>query len=113
MLEKILKEIDKLYSAKFASWSEPIIAIRDAREIIIAHMDDDKWVPVPGPLPETEGGWAHVLVSMDDGFVATTDYTVDDGFELWVDSGEIVAWMPLPEPYSPSEATKEACNDRQ
>lgn len=21
------------------------------------------------------------------------------GFSLWADSGEVVAWMPLPEPY--------------
>lgn len=41
------------------------------------------------------------MVCMDDEFVATTDYTRDEGFGLWADSGEVVAWMPLPEPYKP------------
>lgn len=59
------------------------------------------WIPVEERLPETEDGYIHVMVSMDDDFVCTTDYTDDDGFELWDDSGEVVAWMPLPEPYRP------------
>lgn len=64
------------------------------------------WIPVEERLPKTEDGYAHVMVSMDDGFVCTTDYTDDDGFELWADSGEVFAWMPLPEPYRP-ESGKE------
>lgn len=59
------------------------------------------WIPVEEQLPKTEDGYAHVMISMDDGFVCTTDYTDDDGFELRADSGEVLAWMPLPEPYEP------------
>lgn len=64
------------------------------------------WIPVEERLPKTEDGYAHVMVSMDDGFVCTTDYTDNDGFELWADSGEVLAWMPLPESYRP-ESGKE------
>lgn len=57
------------------------------------------WVPVEEQLPKLgEDGYAHVMVSMDDGFVTVTNYTRDDGFALWAESGEVVAWMPLPEP---------------
>ena len=57
------------------------------------------WIPVEERLPEMdESGYAHVLVSMDNGFVATTDFTKDGGFGLWLESGEVTAWMPLPEP---------------
>lgn len=59
------------------------------------------WIPVEERLPVTDDGYAHIMVSMDDGFVCTTDYTDRDGFELWADSGEVIAWMPLPEPYKP------------
>lgn len=58
------------------------------------------WTPVDERLPKLdEDGYAYVLVCMDDEFVATTDYTRDEGFGLWADSGEVIAWMPLPEPY--------------
>ena len=58
------------------------------------------WIPVDEQLPELdEDGYAYVMVCMDDEFVATTDYTRDEGFGLWAGSGEITAWMPLPEPY--------------
>ena len=60
------------------------------------------WIPVDEQLPKLdEDGYAYVLVSMDDEFVATTNYTRDEGFRLWAYSGEVVAWMPLPEPYKP------------
>lgn len=65
------------------------------------------WTPVEERLPKTEDGYAHVMVSMDDGFVCTTDYTDKDGFELWADSGEVLAWMPLPEPYRPEDTMTE------
>jgi len=57
------------------------------------------WIPVEERLPEMdESGYAYVLVSMDDGFVAATGFTRDEGFGLWAESGEVIAWMPLPEP---------------
>ena len=58
------------------------------------------WIPVDEQLPKLdEDGYTYVMVCMDDGFVATTNYTRDEGFSLWADSGEVLAWMPLPEPY--------------
>jgi|GEM_PF-6090056 len=35
---------------------------------------------------------------MDDGFIATATYVESKGFELWIESGEVTHWMPLPEP---------------
>lgn len=58
------------------------------------------WIPVEERLPKTDEGYAHVVVSMDDCFVCTTDYTDNDGFELWADSGEVIAWMQLPKPFT-------------
>lgn len=65
-------------------------------------LTQHRWIPVTERLPETdESGYAYVMVCMDDEFVAATDYTRGEGFGLWVESGDVVAWMPLPEPYSP------------
>lgn len=39
----------------------------------------------------------------DDEFIATATYVKDEGFELWADSGEVIAWMPMPTPYEPCD----------
>jgi len=81
-----LTEIDKLYAEK----------CREVAEL----KERQRWIPVEERLPELdETGYAYVMVCMDDEFVATTDYTRDEGFSLWVEAGEVIAWMPLPEPY--------------
>lgn len=57
---------------------------------------ENEWIPVEERLPEEDGLY---LCSFDDGFIASVDYISGNGFMLWVDSGEVNAWMPLPEPY--------------
>ena len=53
-----------------------------------------KWIDVNDRLPEKD---TDVLACFDDGFMATVFFGED--FDLWADSGEPIAWMPLPEPY--------------
>ncbi len=69
----------------------------------------DKWIPVKERLPKEEMmadkyHEVQVLVCMDDEFIATTCYT-EEGFELWAESGEVIAWMPLPTPYKGDKYT--------
>lgn len=62
------------------------------------------WISVEERLPQTDkDGYAYVMVCMNDEFIATTEYIKDEGFSLWEDSGEVLAWMPLPESYKPEE----------
>ena len=49
-------------------------------------MIKKNWISVRHMLPKKG---CHVLVCLDDGFVATVDY--EDDWELWADSGEVVA----------------------
>ena len=58
----------------------------------------NKWIDVNNRLPEKD---TDVLVCFDDGFMATVFFGED--FDLWTDSGEPIAWMPLPTPYIESE----------
>lgn len=53
-----------------------------------------KWIPVSEKLP-LKG--EYVLASFDDGFVGGVNY--GDDWELWRDSGDVVAWRPMPKPY--------------
>lgn len=53
------------------------------------------WIPVEERLPD---GNDHFLVCFEDGFVTGVSYFEDD-WELWANSGDVIAWMPMPEPY--------------
>lgn len=56
----------------------------------------NKWIPINKMHPIEDGIY---LCCFDDDFIATVLYR-DNDWELWADSGEVVAWMPLPKPYS-------------
>lgn len=55
-----------------------------------------EWISIKKTTPKEEGEY---LCCFDDGFVATASYR-DNDWNLWADSGEVIAWMPLPEPYN-------------
>lgn len=63
-------------------------------DLIKGQPSINEWIGVKYRLPQKE---TYVLVCFDDGFIATVFFGED--FELWLDSGEPIAWMPLPEPY--------------
>jgi len=52
------------------------------------------WVACSDRLPDKN---SNVIACFDDGFITGVEYTND--WKLWTDSGEVIAWMPLPEPY--------------
>lgn len=55
----------------------------------------DRWIPVTERLPEVK---QRVLVQRKDGFMEVK-ICIDGGHLAWFYSG-IVAWRPLPEPYT-------------
>lgn len=65
------------------------------------------WIPVWERLPEYSGFY---LVCLDDDYITSVEYATDKSgnqdWELWADSGEVIAWMPLPEPYRPEAEAK-------
>lgn len=54
----------------------------------------NEWIPIEERLPK-DGDY---LCSFDDGFITRVSF-VDGDWELWAESGEVIAWQPLPNPY--------------
>ncbi|MEG1086144.1 MAG: hypothetical protein RSD88_07490 [Anaerovoracaceae bacterium] len=90
-IKQIIKEQCKPYNRHNWINGDKVMQIIDRR---IA------WIPVKDREPEHDGLY---LVCMDDEFITTTEYcTQVDGrqdWDLWEDSGEVIAWQLLPEPY--------------
>ena len=57
------------------------------------------WIPCEERLPEEEGNY---IVTFDDGLISSVPFYRED-WVLWGDSGEPIAWIPLPEPYKGEE----------
>lgn len=98
--------LDALPSAQpFTSEQIQIMQELEAAQLEKAYelgkADRPKWIPLnaKGREPEDNGEY---LLQLSDGFITITYYDGKD-WELWANSGEPVAWMPLPEPYKESE----------
>ena len=101
MIDKILRELSNTPELVVEQWPfggryiKKDIAIMIVNEVA---KEFPRWIAVEERLPEAE---SHVLVTFEDGFVSAVGYSGD--WELWEDSGDVIAWMPLPEPYKPRE----------
>ena len=102
-------DADKL-KRHYAWWDDEEKKIFD--EIIdlqpAADVEPPQWIPVEDGLPEEEGQY---LVSCDSDFaIEVARFYIDSEDEEdrwfgcdWNDPEDIVAWMPLPEPYKGGE----------
>ena len=69
-------------------------------------MNETKWIPVEERLPDKD---VDVMMSTAWGSIETGYYDYDDGEWIWrcdwctFNASEVLAWMPLPEPYEPKE----------
>ena len=63
-------------------------------------MQEPRWIPVSERLPE-DGTY---LICTDDGYISTIMYDRSMG---WLLDANIIAWMPLPQPYKAESEGKE------
>ena len=125
-LEKILEEIRRGGSIRFANFIEPAITVGEVEKIIRKHMNDG-WISVEERLPEVFGKyWA--TIRYDDGRISEPivvdfrgvrqKYVVDTPngreYETWgIDSAfhgsRVIAWRPyyIPELYRPERSEGE------
>lgn len=62
------------------------------------------WIPVSEWLPEKNGRYL-VTIPLGDSLVVKIGYFVDN--ERGFNSGNVIAWLPLPEPYKAESEDKE------
>ena len=83
-----IREIDRLYSEKCRELAE--------------EKKKHRWIPVKNP-PEENGGYictlAGDMVGSEESFVGMSWYENGE----WDDVEDVIAWMPLPEPYKENE----------
>lgn len=56
-----------------------------------------RWIPVSERLPEQSGMY---LVTMRTGKIAKLFFDVKSGWITWAEKQNVLAWMPLPKPYT-------------
>lgn len=113
MLEKILEEIIEQLK------EEGCIIDNDAgnraEEIIRKHMNDGKdinvptdnnWIPAEERLPEDGDS----VLCTDGKYIYLTEYDADLDVRF-DDVDEIIAWQPLPDPYTPKKGAEECQNE--
>ncbi len=102
--EDAIRESDEIIAECSEALQKELIEQKKHFKVALETMKKCTWIPISERLPEVDKyGEAYVLVCMDDEFIATATYDEDNGFERWSDSGEVIAWMPLPEPYQESD----------
>ena len=113
-LEKILKEIDETIERYKENANIEAVDIcygmNIAKKIIRKHMNDG-WIPVECKLPKTNGIY-NVARHIDGRFISGSSYF--DGQNTWHSDNrvnhsrpyltDVIAWRPLPEPYSPERS---------
>lgn len=79
--------------------------VNTALDTVIEAAEETRWIPLnaEGNEPKEEGFY---LLCLDDGYVTTVYYDGKD-WELWLDSGEPIAYMPLPTPYKAEGSDEE------
>lgn len=109
MTDKVKKAIEQLerISNSLASIGETV----DYTDIAIQALEQTRWIPCSERLPEERG--CYLVTYKWKGKHSGTVYTETDVIEYdemrekWVcGDGDIIAWMPLPQPYKESDESE-------
>ena len=75
-------------------------------------LEQTSWIPVLERSPEKSGKYLAYIINKNDDklqYIMTCEYLVGDCYWHWFPDDEcasdnVIAWMPLPEPYKPQES---------
>ena len=87
----------------------------EALDLAIKALEQEpKWIPVLERSPEKSGKYLAYIINKNDDklqYIMTCEYLVD-GYWHWFPDDEcasdnVIAWMPLPEPYKPQAESED------
>lgn len=70
---------------------------------ITALQNQPVWIPVSERLPEKSGEYLTWVRYNNEEFMSIEEIDCEGILKKWNFTGEVLAWMPLPEPYRESE----------
>ena len=93
---------------------EAIVDIRDNIKPVVGGKSLDmaikaleqKWIPVSERLPEIHNYMQEYIVTIKGNFIRTAFFTETNG-KSWWSIDDVIAWMPLPEPYKAESEVQE------
>lgn len=114
MKNKILDELERTYHdiEKSAQNEEYIKGCKNmyesCRAIIEKHSGEPEWIPCSERLPEQSietcdgvhsSETVIITIINDEGVSSSVDFLLDDKWACSTLKDDVIAWMPLPEPY--------------
>ena len=80
-----------------------VYGLMEALELIKQIEPEQKWIPVSERLPDIHNYSENYFVTLKRGGVNIAMFTECDGKHWWT-YDDVIAWMPLPQPYEPQES---------
>lgn len=74
----------------------------DALQYVIAMLEQEsRWIPVSERLPKSDEEYHTFLVTDNKGRVTLSEFylSISDRKPYWSGMVDVIAWMPLPQPY--------------
>lgn len=82
-------------------------ALNMAIRALSGSENPNKWIPVSERLPEIHNYMQEYIVTIKGNLIRTAFFTETNG-ESWWSIDNVIAWMPLPEPYKASPTGAES-----
>ena len=76
------------------------------------HTLNQRWIPVSNRLPEDKQGCIVTVQSDSKTFIDIVTYYAEEHSFLYYKECNVLAWMPLPEPYKEDEADDKRNNNQ-
>lgn len=77
--------------------------VRDKLPSVTPARPKSEWIPVSERLPE----WGERVLTIDNDGDYEINHIMDDEYDEWFYDYDIIAWMPLPEPYKAESEVSE------
>ena len=105
MAIKALETIPKYKDAYGKGWVDGAKASYEHLKMCIEEQEPE-WIPVSERLPNIHNYYQDYLITTKNRIVGTAFFTETNGIHWW-SVEDVIAWMPLPEPY---KAESDNCN---